>query len=209
MAGRRKTPITPTAISILRGFLRTLSGDQLAPGDLAGLSARKAERPGHRLAEGGIAGRGEDEPEGRLVDRPVFMTFAELVDQLVDGIEDRVERVAIAGKDHPGGERAGAFLAEGIEGAVHDGDRIDLAGPALLHRFGNPGADPVADQRGKRRLEPRRRTEMMKQVRMRLADLRRHRLQSHGLGAMLDQESPRRLEGSRSTFLGRETLTSY
>ena len=51
---------------------------------------------GHRPAEQRIAEGGEHQPERRLVDRPVLMAGAELVDEAVDGVEDRIERVAIA-----------------------------------------------------------------------------------------------------------------
>ena len=39
----------------------------------------------------------------------------DLLDQLVDRGEDRGQRLAIARQDRPGGERARAFLAEGVE----------------------------------------------------------------------------------------------
>ena len=91
------------------------------------LLARHAERLGHRLAKQRIAECGKHQPQGRVVDGPVLMAVAELVDQPVDGVEDRVEGVAVAGQDHPGGERSGAFLVEGVEGAVDDLARVGLA----------------------------------------------------------------------------------
>ena len=60
------------------------------------------------------------------------MADAQMVDELVDGVEHRIERVAIAGEDHPGGERAGALAAEGVEGAVDDLDRVGLMGAGAL-----------------------------------------------------------------------------
>ena len=126
-----------------------------------------------------------------------------MLDQLVDRIEHRVERVAIAGEDHPGGERAGAFLAERVEGAVDDLDRIALAGAGALHRFLDARDDPAGDHRGERGLQPGGRAEMVEQIGVGLADLRRHRLQGHRLRPVLDQQPARRLErGGAALFRG-------
>src|SRR3954471_2928619 len=99
----------------------------MAGGDLPRLFARQSESVRHRLAEQRIAQRRKHQPEGDLVDRAILMALAELVDEAVDGVEDRVEGVAIAGKDHPGGERSGALAVEGVEGAVDDLARVGLA----------------------------------------------------------------------------------
>src|ERR1044072_7518411 len=74
----------------------------------ARLVAGKAERAGHRLAEQGVAERPEDELERLLLQRPFgfVMPFGELVDQAVDRLEDRIERVVIAGEGYSACPRA-------------------------------------------------------------------------------------------------------
>ena len=71
------------------------------------------------------------------------MAGAQMIDQRVDRIEHRVERVAIAGQDHPGGERAGPLAAEGVEDAVDDLDRVGLVRAGPCHRLLDPGHDPA------------------------------------------------------------------
>src|SRR4051812_47984879 len=106
-----------------------MGGEQLAGRDLPCLVAGGAERLGHGRAGRRTPGGGEAQPQRRLLHRPVLMALAELVDEAVNRVEYRVEGVAIAGEDHPGGERAGAFLPERLEGAVDDLARIGLALP--------------------------------------------------------------------------------
>ena len=146
-------------------------GEQQAADDLARLAAAEAERFGHFRAEQRIAHRDEDDPQGRLGDRPVLMAGAQMIDQLVDRLQYRIQRVAIAGEDHPGGERAGALLAERVEDAVDDLDRVGLVGAGALHRLLDAGADAIADQLGQRRLQARGRAEMVEQIGVGLADL--------------------------------------
>src|SRR5688500_14895881 len=95
--------------------------------DLARLLARQAESARHRPAKQRIAQSGEDQPQRRLMHRAVLVAGAELVDEAVDGVEDRIESVAIAAEDHPGRERSGALAVEGVEGPVDDLARIGLA----------------------------------------------------------------------------------
>ena len=109
----------------------------------------------------------------------ILMADAELGDETADRIEDRVQRVAVAGEDHPGGERSGAFLAERVEGPVDDIARVGLAGPRALDRFGDAGRDRIGDRAGKLALKPGGRAEMMEQIGVGPADLRRDGLQRH------------------------------
>src|SRR3712207_1680582 len=98
------------------------------------------------------------------------MARAQLVDEPVDGVEDRVERVAVAAEDHPGGESPGALAVEGVEGPVDDLARIRLALPLALDDPRDLGGDPLADQPGELALEAGGRSEMMEQVAVSLAD---------------------------------------
>src|SRR4051812_37600926 len=143
------------------GFSKPGGGEQQPADDLARLAAIEAERFRHLLPKQRIAHRDEDDPQGRFGHRPVLMAGAEVIDELVDRLQHRVQRVAIARKDHPGGERAGALLAEGVEDAVDDLDRVGLVRPGAPHRFLDAGADSVADQLGQRRLQAGGRAEMV------------------------------------------------
>ena len=174
---------------------------QAARGKRPRLAAIQAERVGHRLAEQQIADGGEDEPERGFVDRPVLMAGAEPVDDLVDRIEDRIERVAIAGEDHPGGERAGALAPEGVEGAVDDSDRVGLAGPA------QPTASAMPAQT-RSLIRPARAACSPAPSRNDGADWRgscrsrSDRLQRHRLRALVDQQPARRLERGGAALFG-------
>ena len=70
-------------------------------------------------------------------DVALLVADAELGDERPDRIEDRVERVAVAGEDHPGGERAGAFAVERVEGAVDDVAGVGFAGARAFDGFGD------------------------------------------------------------------------
>ena len=114
--------------------------EQVPRRQLASGIAAEAERLSHGSAEQGIPEGGEDQPQCGLADRAILMAGGELVDQTVDRVEHRVERVAIAREDHPGGERPGAFLVEGVEGPVDHLARIGLAMPRALHGLDRGGA---------------------------------------------------------------------
>src|SRR3954468_4270611 len=146
------------------GLRQPGGGDELARRQLARFLGGQAEGAGHRLAEERIAEGGEDEPEGELGDRPVLMALAEAIDETVDRFEHRIERVAVAGEDHPRGERAGAFPAERVEGAVDHLARVRLALPRARDGMADAGSDPLSYVAGERRLQPGRRAEMVEQV---------------------------------------------
>src|SRR3954447_24122426 len=84
-------------------------------GEIAGGVAGETQRLGDGCAKQRIAERIQDKRERALGNMMLLMTDSELRYQRAEGVEDRIERVPIAGEDHPGGERAGAFLAERVE----------------------------------------------------------------------------------------------
>jgi hypothetical protein len=137
------------------------------------------------------------------------MAGAELVDEAVDSVEDRVERVAIAAQDHPGGECPGALAVESVEGPVDDLARIGLALALSLDDPRDLGGDPLADQPGELALKAGRGSEMMEQVAVGLADPGTDRLQSHRLRPRFDQKGPRRLQRGGAAFFGGEAFTRY
>ena len=139
----------------------------------------------------------------------LFMAGGELGDEPTDRIEDRVQSVAVAGEDHPRGERARALLAEGVETFVDDYSRVGLAGAGAFDRLGDAAVDRVRDRFRKLALEPGGRAEMVKEVGVRAANLRRHRLEGDALWALIKQQLSRRGEGGGAAFFRREARTSY
>ncbi len=110
---------------------------QALSGKLAGSVARKIERFGDRRAEQRIAERVEHQRQGAFGNMMRLMSDRQLSDQAANRIQDRVQRIAVAGNDHPGGERAGAFLAERVEALVDDHARVALAGSGAFDRIGD------------------------------------------------------------------------
>src|SRR3546814_7705458 len=64
------------------------------------LVARKTQRLRHGLTKKRVAECGENQPERGLVHRPIFMAVSELVDEIVDRVEDGIQRVAVRSEEH-------------------------------------------------------------------------------------------------------------
>lgn len=143
------------------------------------------------------------------MDGAVLMPLAKLIDEAVDGIKDRVQSISVAGDDHPGGKRSGAFLPERIERPIDDLARIGLALSSTLNRLGYPRSDPIPDVACKLRLKPGGGAEMVEQIRVGLADPGPDGLQSHRLGAGFDQQLARGFERDKPALRLGEALTSY
>ena len=178
-------------------------------GEVAGAIPRKAEGVRNRRAEQGIAERIEDQRQGALGDMKLFVPDGQLGDEAADRFENRVERVAITGDDHPRRKGAGAFLAERIEALVDDHARIGFPGAGALDRVGNAFVDRIRNRLGKLALQARRRTKMMEEVGMGAMDLRGDGLQCDRLWALVEQQLPRRREGGGTAFFGGQAGSSY
>ena len=178
-------------------------------GELAGGIAGKAERIGDRGAEKGVAQCTQHDAERASGDLVILVADAELRDQGLQGFQDWIERVAIAGEDHPGGERSRAFAAERVEGLVDDIASVGLAFTGTLDGRCDFGSYRVRNGPGKSTLQPRGRTEMVEQVGMGAADLRGHGFQSYRLGPALQQKSPRGLDGGGTALLRAKSRTFY
>ena len=92
-------------------------------------------------------------------------------------------------KDHPGGERSGALVVEGVEGPVDDLARIGLALARALDDLGDLGGHPLADQPRQLGLKAGGRAEMVEQIGVGLADPGADRLQGHRLRPRFDQQA--------------------
>ena len=176
-----------------------------APGGIAG----QGEGIGDRCAEQGIAQCGKHEPKRRLAHVMLFVADAELGDQSADGFEDRVEGVAVARQDHPGGERSGTLTVERVERAVDDFTRFSLSCACAADGFGDASGHAIGDRPGKLRLQSRGRAEVVKQIGVRAPDLRRHGLERDGLRTLFEEEETRGLQSDGTALFGVQAFTAY
>ena len=137
------------------------------------------------------------------------VTNRELRNQAADGIENRVERVPISREDHPCGQRSSALLAEGVETLIDDYPGVGLAGACPLHGLGDAAVHRIRYRFGKRSLKSRSGSEMVEQIGMSSADFSCHRFQSHGLGALFEQQLARRCKRCGAAFLGGKAGSFY
>ena len=175
----------------------------------AGSIVVEPEPLGKNRSEQGIADRLEDQPQGRFGDVMLFVSDGQAGNQRADGIKHRVQGVAVAGEDHPCGQRPGTLAAERVEGHVDNVARVALAGAGGLDGFGDAPGHAFGDGPREFRLEPCRRPKMMKQIGVGPANLGCDRFQGHCLGAMGKQQSPRRFQRDRPAFLGVEAFSTY
>ena len=178
-------------------------------GELAGRVARQTKSIGDGLTEEGIAQCTQHDAKGASSHLVILVADAELGDEGLQGFEDRVQRIAIAGEDHPGGERTGAFAPEGVEGLVDDIARVGLASSGPLDGSGDARGDRVRDGPGKRALQPRRRAEMVEQVGVSAADLGSHGLQGDRLRPTFEQKPARRIDRGGTAFFRAKAGSSY
>ena len=169
----------------------------------------KAERGGNGLPEQGVADRAKDQAERGFGDMMILVAESQPGDQYADRFEDRVERVAIAGEDHPRRQRPGALLAESVEHAVDDDPGIGFAGTGLLDLDRDQTGDRIGDRAGERALQPRGGAEMVEQIGMGAADAGGNGLQGHRLRALGEQERPGGVERGRAALLLAQAAAFY
>jgi hypothetical protein len=130
-----------------------------------------------RRSNARVAERGQHELQRLLMDRlpPRFIPFGQIVDQLVDRLQDWVQRILVAGQDHPARHRPRA-ARERIERHVDYFARILVAGTRAFRRFADLRGDRAREMRDQRFLQVGGRAEMVQQVGMRPPNPRRHRL---------------------------------
>ena len=182
---------------------------QALGGKVAGGIARKAERFGDRGAEEGIAKGIEHQGQGAFGDMMCVMTDCELRNETANRIEDRVQRVAVAGDDHPGGEGAGALPAEGVKALIDDDPCIGFAGAGELDGFGDAAVDRVRDRLGEFTLKSCRRAEVVKQIGVGAPDFPCDGLERDRLRPLFDQEFARCGERGGAALCRGQAGTSY
>ncbi len=184
-------------------------GAEALSGDCPGRIARQAERLGELGAEQGIAQGGEDKPQRALRDMMFLMADGQLLDQRPDRIEDRVQGIAIARQDHPGGEGSRAALAERIEGLVDDLPRVCLPVARALDGIRDLGRHLRTDVAGQSRLQARGRAKVMQEVGVGPADPPRHRLQGDRLWPRFKQQVARCFQRRGPALIRREAFTKF
>jgi hypothetical protein len=178
-------------------------------GELARRIAGKTERKRDFRAEERIAERIQHKREGAFGDVALVMANRKLRDEAVNRIEDRVQRVAVAAEDHPGGQRSGTLAPERVEALIDNHPRVGLTGACAFDCIGDALRDRIGDRAGELALEAGRLAEMVKQIGVSPADLGGDRLQGHGLRPLFNQQPARRGERRGAALFGTEAGSSY
>jgi hypothetical protein len=118
---------------------------QAIRGKLASRVTGEAQRSGNWFAEKRIAKCVENQREGAFRNVVIFVSDRQLSNKVAKRVEDWIECIAVAGKDHPGAERARALFAEYIEDLVDDIARVRLTNTGSLNRFSNACRHQVRD----------------------------------------------------------------
>ena len=139
----------------------------------------------------------------------IFVPDAQLSDERPKRFEDLVECIAIAGEDHPGGERAGAFAAESVESLVDNIARVGLAGAGAFHGRRNAACHRIGDRSGEGALEAGGGAEVVEQIGVGASDLRRNGFEGHRLGTILDQQPARRRDRGGAAFFRAKARSLY
>ena len=117
-----------------------------------------------------------------------------------------IERVLVAGQQHPAGQRARALTVERVESQIHHFARRTQPGAAGAHGIDDRLADRAREMLGQRLLQPDAEPKWCSRlawVRPIRAD---NRLQRHRLRPRLDQQRARRCERGAARFLGRQSF---
>ena len=135
--------------------------------------------------------------------------FGQIIDQLVDLLDNGIERVFISRDQHPGGEGARPLLVERVKGEIDHIARIAFTGPALEHRLADCLADSLCKICRQSALQSRGRAKMMQQIGMGSPNPGRDCFQRHRLGAKFNQKLPRGLQSRGSALFWRKALSRY
>ena len=116
-----------------------------------------------------------------------FVPDAQLSNQAADRFEYRVQRVAVAGEDHPRSERSRALAAEDIERAVDDVARVCLPVSRFFDRIGDGRGYGFSNRAREIALQTGGGTEVMEEVGVGSPDLRSNSLQCDCLRTLFQQ----------------------
>jgi hypothetical protein len=171
--------------------------------------SRQSQSFGDGLAKERIAECAKHQEQGRLADVMLFMADAQLGNQRAKRLQDRIERVAIARKDHPRRKRSGAFTPESIESHVDDFAGIRFTCPGAFDSWSDPASDLLGDRARQLRLKSGRRAKVMEQIGVGPSDLGRDGFERHCLRAMGQEQAPRGFERDGPAFLRGKALAGY
>lgn len=163
---------------------------------------------GDGLAEQRISEGVENERERALGDMMIFVADGQLRDEAANRAEDRIERIAVSGQDHPCGQGPSALTIEDVEGPIDEIARIRLAGACALDRFRDAGGHRIDDRSRQFSLQASGGAEMVQQVRVRAPDLCRHGLESHRLWPVRKQQSARGFDRGGATLFGAQSFSA-
>lgn len=152
------------------------TAQQAIRGERSRAVRRKSKRVGDGLPQKRVANRIEDEAKRRFRDMVVFVADGQLRNQVADGDQDRIESIAVAGKNHPGRERPRALAPEGVIDSIDDRSRVASTVAGAIHLFGDRTHDRFRDGVGQCALKARSGPEMMEQIGVSSTDLGRNRL---------------------------------
>ena len=125
-----------------------------------------------------------------------------------DGVDHRLQRLALAGQGDPADQLAHPLGMEGVEHGVDHVALAGLAAAALADRFGDRCRDGRGNILGQCAVEPGDAAEMVEQVGVGPADLGGDGLQGHGRNAFVAQQLARRGHRCGAAFVGRKAFTS-
>ena len=125
------------------GYARLIKRCQhYAQRNITGALTWQAKRLGQRRAEQRITKRHQDERERVVMQQAIFMPInRKIIDKIVDRLNNRIERILIARKDHPARKCARALPIKRIEGEINNVARAAFAAPRLDHCGGNINAN--------------------------------------------------------------------
>ena len=174
----------------------------------AGGIAGEAQGVGNRRTKKRIAQRIQHQRKRAFRHMVCVVADRQLRHEAANRIENGIERIPVAGDDHPGSESSGALFSEGVEALVDNDARVGFAGAGSFDGIGDAAVDGFCDGPCKLALQPGGGAEMVKQVRVGSADLACDGFQRHGLRALLDQQLARGCERGRAALFRSEASSS-
>lgn len=177
--------------------------------EFAGGIPGQSERFRDRRAKQGVSERVEHQRKRAFRHVVILVPDGQLRDEMADRIENGIERITVAGEDHPGGKRPRAFTPECVKALVNDDASVCFTGPRALDRLADTRCDRVRDGLGEFSLQPGRGAEMMKEIGMGSADPAGHGLERHRRGAFGKQKLTRSVERGGAALPRAQALPPY
>lgn len=137
-----------------------------------------------------------------------FVSNTELRYQIANAVEDGIERIAVAGEDHPSGQCSSTLTAEDVECPVDDVAGVRFAGASAFDCSSDARSDRIYDRPRELTLESGGGAEMMEQVGMSSAYPRCDSFQSHRLGPVGEEQASGRFDRGRAALFRAQSFAS-